>query len=384
MLSENGKFGKFLVGFLQVLIVLGILWGEFGGIYHAFKHRGVGDGLKAVFVPPYSWYRSIEFFFWMRRGGLTKAERIEIGHFGKSIQLKNEAISVLNEGISGEIVGTIEQKRLNESLNLMRGSLREAQNVRDGVLSKLHPDLPTHYREEFCEGIRLTIQGFEKADPQISLKGQLLQDKWGDWYEAHLHELRGKLSGRDIKTSKSKPKIDNSRKTPQKWPELTAEELSEISQVIGKALQQPLKDEDIDRIKRVNKSYMKRVGRSWTGQEAELLTKLNEITYKYNYEIGRCLLQSIDSKQPFISNDLEQLRAVMESLGFARKSKLDADFRKITAAANGEIWTDEFGQKYHPLTREDVLDGFEKINVMKANFERLSKVFKELSEEQDE
>ena len=74
----------------------------------------------------------------------------------------------------------------------------------------------------------------------------------------------------------------------------------------------------------------------------------------------------------------------MESLGFARKSKLDADFRKITAAANGEIWTDEFGQKYHPLTREDVLDGFEKINVMKANFERLSKVFKELSEEQDE
>jgi hypothetical protein len=383
MMSKNGKFGKFLVGFFQVIIVLGMLWGEFGGIYHSFKHYGVGDGLIAVFVPPYSWYRSIEFFFWMKRGGLTKAERNEIGHFGKSIRTMNNAMNVLQESTLG-IVGTIEQEKLNESLNLMRESLREAQNVRDEVLSKLHPDLPSHYREEFCEGIRLTIQGFERANPQISLKGQLLQDKWGDWYEAHIHELRGKLLGRDIKPSKSKSKPDTLREVTQKWPELTAEELSEISAVIGKALQEPLKDKDLERIKRVNKSYMKRVGRSMTRQESELFTQLIEITYQYNYELGRCLLHSIDSKQPFISDDLERLRAIMESLGFARKSKLDADFRKITSAAKGDVWTDEFGQQYHPLTREDALARLEEMQVMKDNFEKLSEVFKELVAEQVE
>lgn len=383
MMSENGKLGKFLIGFLQVIVVLGMLWGEFGGIYHSFKHYGVGDGFIAVFVPPYSWYRSIEFFFWMKRGGLTKAERVEIGHFAKSIELRNKAMNVLQRSMSGEIVGTIKEEKLNESLNLMRDSLREARNVRDKVLSKLHPELPSHYREEFCEGTRLMIQGFERADGQISLKGQLLEDKWGDWYDAHLHELRGKLLGRGVKPQKSKPKPDTQMGIEQKWPELTTEELSEISAVIGKALQEPLEHKDLERIKRVHKRYMKRVGRSMTRQEVELFTQRIQITWQYNYELGRCLLVSIESRQPFISNDLELLRAIMERLG-TRKSKLDADLRKISFAAKGDVWSDEFGQKYNPLTREDVLAGFEEMRFVKDNFKKVSEVFEELVEEQVE
>lgn len=37
-------------------------WGEFGGIVHAFTKHSVGDGFAAICVPPWAWYRSVEFF----------------------------------------------------------------------------------------------------------------------------------------------------------------------------------------------------------------------------------------------------------------------------------------------------------------------------------
>lgn len=38
------------------------IWLEFGGIYHAFSHSAIG-GYFSVIIPPYAWYRSIEFFW---------------------------------------------------------------------------------------------------------------------------------------------------------------------------------------------------------------------------------------------------------------------------------------------------------------------------------
>lgn len=49
---------------LIFFLVTGVLiWGEFGGIYHAFKAHGNIDGCIAVATPPYAWFRSMELFF---------------------------------------------------------------------------------------------------------------------------------------------------------------------------------------------------------------------------------------------------------------------------------------------------------------------------------
>jgi hypothetical protein len=81
----------------------------------------------------------------------------------------------------------------------------------------------------------------------------------------------------------------------------------------------------------------------------------------------RCLLESIDTKKPYIFDDLKGLRKKMENLGYASKSKLDADFRKIVCAANNEVWTDESGKKFYPLKREEVLKGIEKMKMVNDN-----------------
>jgi len=54
---------------VTTLFIIIFLWLEFAGIYHAFAHHGVRDGFISVFVPPYSWYRSVDFIFWIARRG---------------------------------------------------------------------------------------------------------------------------------------------------------------------------------------------------------------------------------------------------------------------------------------------------------------------------
>lgn len=175
-------------------------------------------------------------------------------------------------------------------------------------------------------------------------------------------------------------KADSGGGPDEEWPELNPQELSIISEITGKAMVKPLTDEDLAQIRQVGKSYMERVGRPWNKREVELFLKSTELTYKYNYELGRCLLHSIDGGSPFISNELKRLRLQMEETGLTRKSKLDSDFRSIIATGKGTTYTDEFGEIRSPLRREGVLAGFQKVELIKTNMEKMSLVYRELAE----
>jgi hypothetical protein len=53
-----GRVGNVLVA----LLLLFVAWGETVGVGHAFKRHGAKDGWYALFVPPYAWWRGVEFF----------------------------------------------------------------------------------------------------------------------------------------------------------------------------------------------------------------------------------------------------------------------------------------------------------------------------------
>jgi len=169
---------------------------------------------------------------------------------------------------------------------------------------------------------------------------------------------------------KRKNKSDNLIEAPQEWPELTQEEQAELNAVSEKMMREPLEEEDLERVRRVNKNYTKRTGRQMTEQEVMITTQAIETISQYKLEFGRCLLQSIDTKKPLISDDLKRLRGKMEDLGYARKSKLDADFRQIVSAANNEVWTDESGKKFDPLKREDVLKWLNNLKMVNNNINK--------------
>lgn len=46
-----------------MLFFAGILYLQFGGIYHSFKRHGLADGVATVCIPPWAWYRAVETFW---------------------------------------------------------------------------------------------------------------------------------------------------------------------------------------------------------------------------------------------------------------------------------------------------------------------------------
>ncbi len=170
-------------------------------------------------------------------------------------------------------------------------------------------------------------------------------------------------------------RLDNLVGTPQEWPELTNEEKLKLNSVTTKMVMgKPLSEEDLEGIRRLQRNYIKRTGIIRTEEEKEeearIATKSFKIIYQYNAELYKCLLQSFDTKVPYLSDDLKKLRKTMEALDYTIKSKLDADFHKIYSTARSEVWTDESGQKHYPLSREEILKGFEYIKILKDNLQK--------------
>ncbi len=174
--------------------------------------------------------------------------------------------------------------------------------------------------------------------------------------------------------------IENSTSV-EEWPEASPEELDIISRISGKAVNEPLTEDDLAEYARAAKMYSQRVGRPLKSEEVEQLKKFMEIPYEYNRELGRCLLMSFDGKQPFVSTKLEQLRRKMEELGVTREGKLETDMRMIVSAAHGTEYTGEFGQRYHPVERGNILTGLQLTEVMKSNMEKLAVVLEGLTQD---
>jgi len=213
-------------------------------LYHAFKHYGVGDGLVAVFVPPYAWYRGLHFFYWL------------------------------------------------------------------------------------------------------------------------------------AKTDSGKTQITE----PLEYPEITPEELSELSAVIGKALEEPINDNDLKRLRECLEGYANRTGLPLFRDESEikLFTEMIDGIIQYNYELAKCLLLSYDGKQPFISNELKELREKIKLTGLVDEEKLEDDYKEILSVADRDEFTDRFGRTYI-ISREDIMSGFDEVKVMEENFKKILKVYKEIA-----
>lgn len=239
--SEN-RISGLASSVLSIAFFFLFIWGETVGIVHAFRQHGTGDGLGAVFVPPFAWWRGAEFFF--------------------------------------------------------------------------HED---------------------------------------------------------------ETEIENSTSV-EEWPEASGEEMDIISRISGKAVNEPLTEDDLAEYARAGKMYSQRVGRPLKSEEVEQFRKLMEIPYEYSRELGRCLLMSFDGKQPIVSTQLEQLRWKMEELG-VREGKLETDMKMIVSAARGTEYTGEFGQRYYPVERGNILAGLQLTEVMKSNMEKLAVLLEGLTQD---
>jgi len=155
--KENGILTKTFTIIIAVLVWAGIIWGEFGGLYHSFKHFGFRDGLVAAFVPPYSWYRSVHFFFWLNeRGKIEKyfTKLIEINKKYSDEILNKEDMKKLYLGSREELMGVIYERY--SILKIWIADLKQIDVPKNKNILSFHNSC-IKINEKFLESLRNTL-----------------------------------------------------------------------------------------------------------------------------------------------------------------------------------------------------------------------------------
>jgi hypothetical protein len=110
-----------------------------------------------------------------------------VEHFSKSIDLRNQAARIQNAGDAYETVSSDEMETIIE---LFRKALVEAKLADIKSMNKHYPDFGNHFNDEFIRGLELILEGYDKNEPMKHLEGQILEEKWGTWYENNFDAIR--------------------------------------------------------------------------------------------------------------------------------------------------------------------------------------------------
>lgn len=120
---------------------------------------------------------------------LLFCSKSNVHHFSQSIKYANQATRISNSGESYEFINP---EDMDAIVKLKKKALTEARFVDIKDLNRHYPDFGNHYRDEFINGLELYIEGFEKNDTVKLLAGQMLDEKWGVWYEKNVDAIRGR------------------------------------------------------------------------------------------------------------------------------------------------------------------------------------------------
>jgi hypothetical protein len=88
-----------------------------------------------------------------------------------------------------------EEASRNEALMLqaVEHSLQAADGVSTAFLSRLHPELAQHYRDQFMKGQLLYAEGIRGDDLVKQVQGNALMMKWSTFWVANQDHILGNL-----------------------------------------------------------------------------------------------------------------------------------------------------------------------------------------------
>jgi hypothetical protein len=110
-----------------------------------------------------------------------------------AIGYHNNAAAIANNAGGTGAVKTISQADWKAIASYDKKALDEAQQVDISEMNSYYPGFGDHFKNEFFEGLRLIVDnGNEVANAPAFLKGQILVDRFGDWYEANANAIRNR------------------------------------------------------------------------------------------------------------------------------------------------------------------------------------------------
>lgn len=118
---------------------------------------------------------AITLFFFI---GCSK-ESDSVEHLKKSQEYVEQANKVIYKGPD---FNDINEEHCKEQITLLKKALQEAMLVDIKDLNNLYVTWGDHFKDEYIEGVKLIIEGFETHDINKYLKGQNLYNSYSEWY----------------------------------------------------------------------------------------------------------------------------------------------------------------------------------------------------------
>lgn len=117
--------------------------------------------------------------------GCYESHKSTVNHFSQSIDHNNQATRIINKKSPYITLGD-----MNKIIELKKKALEEAQLVNIEKLNQRYRDFGNHFKDEYMKGIELFIEGIENENAEKSMLGQVLEDKWGSWYEQNIERIK--------------------------------------------------------------------------------------------------------------------------------------------------------------------------------------------------
>lgn len=115
-----------LEGIYTAIFYVVMIYFQFFGIFHAFNSHGSGDGIITVILPPFAWYRSLEFWWHDDYSGFDWSQRLDEDAL--------VVISAINLKISDDAG---DRQKYVEAMDFVRGRVRGYPSDKMEELSRI-------------------------------------------------------------------------------------------------------------------------------------------------------------------------------------------------------------------------------------------------------
>ena len=114
-------------------------------------------------------------------------ERDNARHVVRALESAQAAVRISNKGTP---YTTLSQGDLVEIRAYKKAALEDAKRVQDHVLDKIHPEIRTHFRDEFQRGLELQLRNLTSGDVASEVRGSALVNRWADWFNSNRSQIK--------------------------------------------------------------------------------------------------------------------------------------------------------------------------------------------------
>ena len=169
-----------------------------------------------------------------------------------------------------------------------------------------------------------------------------------------------------------------------KEPDLSQAERAIFESVLRTVLARPLSDAELAELEATTRSYVSRTEHRMSLWQLDVVRLAITSAFDYDEEMGRCLLQSIDTGELHVSTELKRLRTIQVDWGLRSQAELDEHRRCLHSTVTGEPYIGADGELLHPTTRAETVEGLRRIELARGNYRKIDELFDRLIEEYGE